>query len=244
MYYSSSWSKLTKPQYCNVYIIYYILYIIHYILYIIQYTLYIIHYTIYIIYYTLYNIHYTIYIIHYTLYIIHYTLYIIHYTLYNIHYTLYNIHYTLYIQHFTLYKNSPSFCFSYILNCSLKGMFFYNFLLGFIILFIQYASVICRLSDHTVGRLRAEIRTRAGWLRGRDTTPRPPRLLWLPPRLLSKYEIRNIVTFILNSCRRINFIWLDWISKYYFTDHWTNYQLKLNDKTTYKNYTCKIKILN
>ena len=46
-------------------------------------------------------------------------------------------------------------------------------------LFIQYYSVICRPSDHTVGRPRAEIRTRAGWPRSRDTTPRPPHLLFL-----------------------------------------------------------------
>ena len=32
----------------------------------------------------------------------------------------------------------------------------------FIILFMQYYSVICRPSDHTVGRPRAEIRTRPG----------------------------------------------------------------------------------
>ena len=38
-------------------------------------------------------------------------------------------------------------------------VFFYIFLLGFIILFIQYYIVICRPSDHTVGRPRAEIRT-------------------------------------------------------------------------------------
>ena len=50
------------------------------------------------------------------------------------------------------------------------GLFFI-FLLGFIILFIQYYSAICRPSDHT------EIRTRAGRPRSRDTTPRPPHLL-------------------------------------------------------------------
>ena len=116
MYYSSSWSKLTKPQYC----------------------------------------------IHYTLYIIYYTLYIIHYTIYIIHYTIYIIHYTKILLAFS--------------NVRLN-VFFYNFVLGFIILFVQYDSVICRPSDHTVGRLRAEIRTRAGWIRDRDTTPRPPRLL-------------------------------------------------------------------
>ena len=36
--------------------------------------------------------------------------------------------------------------------------------------------MICRHSDHTVGRPRAENRTRAGRPRGRDTTPRPPHL--------------------------------------------------------------------
>ena len=51
------------------------------------------------------------------------------------------------------------------------------FLLGFIILLIQYYSVICRPSDHTVGRPRAKIRTQAWRSRGRDTTPRPPHLL-------------------------------------------------------------------
>ena len=49
---------------------------------------------------------------------------------------------------------------------------------NFYIIFIQYYSMICRPSDHTVGRPRAEIRTRAGRLRGRDTTPRPPHLLY------------------------------------------------------------------
>ena len=37
--------------------------------------------------------------------------------------------------------------------------------------------MICRPSHHTVGRPWAEIRTQAGWPRGRDTTPRPPCLL-------------------------------------------------------------------
>ena len=58
--------------------------------------------------------------------------------------------------------------------------FFKSFYVVFIILFIQYYSVICRPSDHTVGRPRAEIRTRARRLRGRDTTPRPPQLLKSP----------------------------------------------------------------
>ena len=64
--------------------------------------------------------------------------------------------------------------------------FFLNPVYGvFLILFIQYYSVICRTSDHTVGRPRAEIRTRAGRPRGRDTTPRPPHLLPRPPHLLN-----------------------------------------------------------
>ena len=40
---------------------------------------------------------------------------------------------------------------------------------GFNTLFIQYYSVICRSSDHIVGRPRAEIRTRDGRSRGRDS---------------------------------------------------------------------------
>ena len=56
-------------------------------------------------------------------------------------------------------------------------LFLKIFLLGFIILFIQYYSVICRPSDHTVGRPQAKIRTRVGRPRGRDTTPRLPHLL-------------------------------------------------------------------
>ena len=41
--------------------------------------------------------------------------------------------------------------------------------LGFITLFTQYYSALCRPSDHTLGRLRTEIRTRDGRSRGRDT---------------------------------------------------------------------------
>ena len=39
----------------------------------------------------------------------------------------------------------------------------------FIILTVQYFSVICRPSDHTVGRSLAEIRTRDGRSTGRHT---------------------------------------------------------------------------
>ena len=58
-----------------------------------------------------------------------------------------------------------------------KYVYKYIFYWVVIILFIQYYSVICRPSDHIVGRPRAEIRTRAGRPKGRDTTPRPPHLL-------------------------------------------------------------------
>ena len=47
--------------------------------------------------------------------------------------------------------------------------FFKSFYGIFIILFIQYYSVTCRPSDHTVGRPRAEIRTRDGRSRGKDS---------------------------------------------------------------------------
>ena len=40
---------------------------------------------------------------------------------------------------------------------------------GLITLFIQHCSVIFRPSDHTVGRPQAEIRTRDGRFRGRDS---------------------------------------------------------------------------
>ena len=43
---------------------------------------------------------------------------------------------------------------------------------------VQYYSAICRPTEHTVGRLQVEIRTRAGRPRGRDTAPRPPHLLY------------------------------------------------------------------
>ena len=57
----------------------------------------------------------------------------------------------------------------YIVQCKWYGkkvvVVFYNRFtahldLGFNTLFVQYYSVICRPSDHTVGRPRAEIRTR------------------------------------------------------------------------------------
>ena len=65
-------------------------------------------------------------------------------------------------------------------------VYFFFFFLSFygvfiFIIFIQYYSVICRPSDHTVGRPRAKIQTRAGLPRGRDTTPRPPHLLATTP---------------------------------------------------------------
>ena len=51
------------------------------------------------------------------------------------------------------------------------AIFFISFYGFLYILFIQYNSVICRPSNHTVGRPWAEIRTGAGRPRGRDTTP-------------------------------------------------------------------------
>ena len=68
---------------------------------------------------------------------------------------------------------------------------FQSFYGVFIILFIQYYNVICRPSDHTVGRPRAEIRTQAGRPRGRDTTPRPPHLLKYILRLLQIHILRT-----------------------------------------------------
>ena len=47
---------------------------------------------------------------------------------------------------------------------------------GFNTLFVQYYSVICRTSDHTVGKPRAEIRTRDD-LETSTLTTRPPHLL-------------------------------------------------------------------
>ena len=73
-----------------------------------------------------------------------------------------------------------------ILCVALKGwpyffFFFFICLLGFYYFnhTVMYYSMICRPSDHTVGRPRAETRTWAGRPRGRDTTPRPPH--HLPP---------------------------------------------------------------
>ena len=75
----------------------------------------------------------------------------------------------------------------FLLEVQCQQMFFLkSFYWGFIILFIQYYSMICRPSDHTVGRPRAEIRTRAGRPRGRDTTPRPPHLRIL--FILARYK--------------------------------------------------------
>ena len=71
---------------------------------------------------------------------------------------------------------------------------------GFIILFIQYNSVICRPSDHTVGRPRAEIRTRDGRPRGRDTSSRPPHHLvgWFYIKKLSWPNLPNHIFFFSN----------------------------------------------
>ena len=50
--------------------------------------------------------------------------------------------------------------------------------LGFSTLLVQYYSVICRPSDHTVGRPRAEMRTWYGRSRRKDSNHyRPPHLL-------------------------------------------------------------------
>ena len=46
--------------------------------------------------------------------------------------------------------------------------------LGFYILFIHYYRVICRSSDHTMGSPLADIRTRDGLPRSRDTKPHKP----------------------------------------------------------------------
>ena len=46
--------------------------------------------------------------------------------------------------------------------------------LGFYILFIHYYRVICRSSDHTMGSPLADIRTRDGLSRSRDTKPHKP----------------------------------------------------------------------
>ena len=79
----------------------------------------------------------------------------------------------------------------YNVNIASKYIFFIIFLLSFIILFIPYYSVICRSSDHTVGRPQAEIRTRARWPRGRYTTPRPPHL---PRLLILKFSLFLLMT--------------------------------------------------
>ena len=54
-------------------------------------------------------------------------------------------------------------------------IFFFRFTahlgLGFYNLFVQYYSVICRPSDHTVGRPPAENRTQDGQSRRKDSNP-------------------------------------------------------------------------
>ena len=55
-------------------------------------------------------------------------------------------------------------------------------------LFIQYQSVICRPTNHTAGRPQAEIRTRDGRSRGRDSiTTGPLDHHTSSPRLLNMY---------------------------------------------------------
>ena len=63
-----------------------------------------------------------------------------------------------------------------------EGIFFIDFTahlgLGFSTLLLQYYSVLCRPSDHTVGRPRAEMRTWYGRSRRKDSNHyRPPHLL-------------------------------------------------------------------
>ena len=48
----------------------------------------------------------------------------------------------------------------------------------------QYYSVICRPSDHTVGRPQAKIRIRARRPRGRDTSPTPFFGSWIRIRII------------------------------------------------------------
>ena len=72
--------------------------------------------------------------------------------------------------------------------------FFLIFLLGFNILFIQYYSVNCRPSDHTVGRPRTEIRTRAGRPRGRASSNAAKRFqLFILMRIhLLVFSVQNV----------------------------------------------------
>ena len=61
-------------------------------------------------------------------------------------------------------------------NCSLRSIFFFRPRV-FIILFVQYDSVICRPSDHTVGiGPRPSIDPGTGGLEARTITTRPPHL--------------------------------------------------------------------
>ena len=80
-------------------------------------------------------------------------------------------------------------------NDFLKQIFFKSFYWVFIILFIQYYSVICRPSDQTVGRPQAEILTLAGQPRGRDTTPRPPHQTFCT-KLLSDTKSKFSLAFL------------------------------------------------
>ena len=85
----------------------------------------------------------------------------------------------------------------YFKRVFIKLFFFFSFLQAtgaFIILFIQYYSVICRPSaDHTVWRPLADIRTRADWSRGKDTNP----------YTTSAYILINFISFNLKKIVRI-----------------------------------------
>ena len=83
-----------------------------------------------------------------------------------------------------------------------KNLFTAHRGLGFITLFIQYYSAICRPSDHTVGRPRAESWNRDGRSRGKDTnheTTKPPKtnLLLLPTFLNYSYGTELPILFAL-----------------------------------------------
>ena len=60
-----------------------------------------------------------------------------------------------------------------------SNSFFLRLFIGFLVYYLY--SVICRPSDHTVGRPRAKFEP--GRLRGRDITPRPPHLLKLQKKI-------------------------------------------------------------
>ena len=91
----------------------------------------------------------------------------------------------------------------------------------FILLFKQYYSETCRPSEHSVGRPRAEIRTRDGHSRGRDT--RPPHLLtiffnevlWVYHHLLC---VDKYILFMSYYYLCTIFRWQD--SKYLFIVKW------------------------